>query len=567
MQIRRLTIKGFRGIRRFVWCPESALSCLIGPGDSTKTTILDAIELVLSPRWRVSITDADFHGGNCNEPISITATIGQLPGSLLAEDKYGMELRGWNEEGGLKDEPEEDDESVLTIRFSVDDSLEPNWVVVNARRPEGRHMPARDREALGLVRLGGDIDRHLAWGRGSALSRTTDGIEEVGRVVAAAQREAREAVAKADLTKLKAAAAKAKEAAVSMGVRVLGEYRPALDALLSSGGAGQLSLHEDEIPVRATGLGSRRLTALALQSMAVKEGGILLIDEIEHGLEPHRLRHLLQVLRAAPKDDQGQVFMTTHSPIPIAELGAEDLCVTRCLKGTTKARRVSAELQDIVRKTPEALLGRKVLVCEGKTELGLCRALEAQWAEARGGLPLAHTGTVLTHGSGKEAPQIALKVASLGYATALLIDSDQPLTADVVAGLAKAQVRVIAWADMMATEERIALDLPWVALQEVVSLAVSLKGEQSVADAVRARLPRGPAISGAQIDQWKELGFEEDQIRQAIGKAAKHKDSGWFKRIDWGQGVGAIVAEALPVIPTSDLAEKLDQVAAWAYAD
>lgn len=566
MQVRQLKIERYRGIQQLVWRPDAEMTCLIGPGDSTKTTILDAIELVLSPRWTVSITDADFHGGKCSEPIVITATVGQLPTSLLTEDKYGMDLRGWNEEVGLKDEPEEDDESVLTIRFSVDDSLEPNWVVVNERRPEGRPMPARDREALGLVRLGGDIDRHLAWGRGSALSRTTDSLEEVGRVVAAAQREAREAIARADLTKLKAAAAQAKEAATGMGVRVLGEYRPALDALVSSGGAGQLSLHEDEIPVRATGLGSRRLTALALQSMAVKEGGILLIDEVEHGLEPHRLRHLLQVLRGAPQKG-GQVFITTHSPIPIAELVADELCVTRCRKGVTKVRRVSAELQDVVRKTPEALLGRKVLVCEGKTELGLCRALEARWAKARGGLPLAHTGTVLTHGSGKEAAQIALKVASLGYSTALLIDSDEPLAPEVVAALVKMRVSIVTWADAVATEERISFDLPWAALQEVVSLAVGLKSEESVADAVKARLPPGPAISGGQIDEWKRSGFKEEDIRRAIGKAAKHKKNPWFKRIDLGEELGAIVARALPLISESDLAKKLAEVAAWAYAE
>ena len=60
MQIRELTIEGFRGINALCWRPSSNVVCLVGPGDSTKTTILDAIELVLGSRWAVPLTDMDF---------------------------------------------------------------------------------------------------------------------------------------------------------------------------------------------------------------------------------------------------------------------------------------------------------------------------------------------------------------------------------------------------------------------------------------------------------------------------------------------------------------------------
>jgi putative ATP-dependent endonuclease of the OLD family len=52
------------------------MNCLIGPGDSAKTTILDAIELGVSPR---SYTFAD------------------LPAHFKANDRYGMHLRGWSQ--------------------------------------------------------------------------------------------------------------------------------------------------------------------------------------------------------------------------------------------------------------------------------------------------------------------------------------------------------------------------------------------------------------------------------------------------------------------------------------
>jgi len=341
MQLRQVTVENFRGIQSFDWKPDGAVGCLIGPGDSTKTTILDAIDYALSPRWNVAIADTDFHGGRFREPITITVTVGQLPAVLLQEDKFGLDLRGWDDKQGLRDEPEGADESALTIRLSVDSSLEPIWHAVNDRRPEGRLISAKDREALGLVRLGGDIDRHLSWTRGSILTRQTDSLLEVGRALADAHREAREQVKKASLTKLEDVAKRVEEHAGQLGVKAPGAFHPALEAVVTLGGMGPLSLHTADIPVRALGLGSRRLVALALQWMAVTEGAIVLVDEVEHALEPHRLRHLLRVLRAAPRDGKGQVIFTTHSSVAVEEMAAEELISVRCEDGRTTARHMN----------------------------------------------------------------------------------------------------------------------------------------------------------------------------------------------------------------------------------
>ena len=55
MRIAHIEIQNFRGIATMAWSPEPGINCLIGPGDSTKTTILDAIELVLE-RFPIGIT-------------------------------------------------------------------------------------------------------------------------------------------------------------------------------------------------------------------------------------------------------------------------------------------------------------------------------------------------------------------------------------------------------------------------------------------------------------------------------------------------------------------------------
>nr|WP_309476383.1 ATP-binding protein [Escherichia coli] len=47
VRVCKVEIQNFRSIRLLTWLPSPGLNCLIGPGDSGKTTILDAIDLCL----------------------------------------------------------------------------------------------------------------------------------------------------------------------------------------------------------------------------------------------------------------------------------------------------------------------------------------------------------------------------------------------------------------------------------------------------------------------------------------------------------------------------------------
>src|SRR5688500_786986 len=123
MQIRQLHIKRFRGIKSLEWTIQSSIACLIGAGDTTKSTILDAIEFALSPKWNLSFEDCDFYLENTDEPIEITITVGQLPSELLKQEKFGLETRGWSKTDGLHDEPQDEYEPVLSIRLLVDKTL------------------------------------------------------------------------------------------------------------------------------------------------------------------------------------------------------------------------------------------------------------------------------------------------------------------------------------------------------------------------------------------------------------------------------------------------------------
>jgi putative ATP-dependent endonuclease of the OLD family len=87
--IRKMEVDNFRCLKRFRWEPSAGINCLIGPGDSGKSSILDAIDYCLGARRNLQITDTDFHNLDVNEPIRICVTLGNLDDKL----KNGEDLR------------------------------------------------------------------------------------------------------------------------------------------------------------------------------------------------------------------------------------------------------------------------------------------------------------------------------------------------------------------------------------------------------------------------------------------------------------------------------------------
>jgi hypothetical protein len=130
MDVKNLKINHFRGIDRLNWDVGGRFVCLIGPGDSTKSTVLEAVELVLTPRRNVSFDDADFYNADTGNPIVIEITVGEPPKDLLSFDRFGYLVRGWGGSSGIRDEPQDGDDPLLTIRLRADESLEPRWSVV-----------------------------------------------------------------------------------------------------------------------------------------------------------------------------------------------------------------------------------------------------------------------------------------------------------------------------------------------------------------------------------------------------------------------------------------------------
>jgi putative ATP-dependent endonuclease of OLD family len=97
-RIRFIDIRNFRCLKELTWAPSPGLNCFVGPGDSGKSSVLDAIDYCLGARRSVSFSDADFHGLAVSEPIAITITIGELDDALKSMEAYGNYLRSFDPE-------------------------------------------------------------------------------------------------------------------------------------------------------------------------------------------------------------------------------------------------------------------------------------------------------------------------------------------------------------------------------------------------------------------------------------------------------------------------------------
>lgn len=575
MQIRQLTINRFRGISSLSWSPDQQFCCIIGSGDSGKSTVLDAVEAVLSPRW-LNFSESDFLGCDTSEAIVITITVGELSRQLKSDERFGLHVRGWTSKGLLRDEPEDNDEPVLTVRLTVDATLEPVWELICDRVDMPRTLSNRDRALFGLVRLAGEDSRHLAWGQGSVLSRLTGDKDEAAGRLAQAYKAARDSAGLDKITSLTTASATAEGFAKALGAYVEGNYGPGLELGRSGISAGAIALHDSGVPLRLAGLGTRRLATLAIQRSAIVEGAIVLIDEIEHGLEPHRIIGVISQLKASQaksledKQPIGQILMTTHSDIALVEAGADGLFVCQLIRPGREARLISPEspnpIQDLLRGTPRALFARRILVVEGMTEVGLLLGLRNFWAANHGGVSVEQYGVSITDGNGHQAVSRSIALAKLGYEVALFRDSDKPLEADELATLTTLNISVFEYKGKQNTEQAIFFAASNDRVQELLNYVRLEHDEESVNGCLQAKIS---GIISDNVNQnfssWSNLtSLDGNQLRAAVAEIAVRKK--WFKDARISRDATPIIWSIINDDLTKPISQTIKEVEEWLYA-
>lgn len=532
-QIRKLEVRNFRSVRTLSWFPTPGINCLVGPGDSGKSTILDAIDLCMGTRRTIQFSDADFTDLAVDAPIEITITLGALSERFKTLDVYGLFLRGFDAATGeIDDEPQAGFETVLCLRLTVGADLEPVWTLVSNRAAalgSERYLTWHDRQNIAPTRIGSFSDMNLSWKRGSVLNKLSDEKANASFVLLAAARDARAKFGDTADKQLSEGLAKVKEVADGLGIGDGNDLHAELDAHSVSVSAGTISLHNaGGIPLKGMGIGSTRLLIAGLQKEAAAGSAIVLVDEVEHGLEPHRIIQFLNALGAKDSEPSLQVFMTSHSPVVVREFGLTPLTIAR--RGThgpdLKRAGDHPELQGTARLFPEAFLAKSVLVCEGATEVGFVRGID-QWCADRGKPSLHAAGTCLVSGGGDEMLKRATAFVALGYRAALLRDDDKRPDAAEEA-VFELSGEVFKWQEGRKIEAEIFASIPTGAAIALLDLALE-DMESQVLDA-QLSSASGNTVSIASIREEALAGEISPTSREALGKASGRK-SGWFKTV------------------------------------
>ena len=556
MKLTNIEIKNFRGIKHAcVFFPlDSRIICMIGAGDSGKSTLLTAIEWALWPSWSLIATDTDFYNCDTTTPIEITVSITELPKALTKEDKFGLYLRDFVKVClGGDDEPTDTGITILTIRLTIDETLEPKWNVITSRT-DPKPISQKDRRLLSFGVVGFDHEKDFQWGRGSILQKYADSREALHSAFTQAMRAA---VENTSLEALDQMAPTLKEVGKQYGVGFNGEIHNRL--LMQNGSySTTVGVFDDKVPFSQRGLGSKRLLSIGMNVNACDDGTLVLVDEVETGLEPYRISALINQFRSQFKD-HGQLIMTTHSRSVVCECGVSELFVVNNNSGEIKVHQldkvedIKGEVQGIIRGEPDAFLCKRIIVCEGKTEIGLLRSLDEKLF-IKTGTRFAHygVGTALG-GGGNKFFLLARLLKTCGYDCCILMDSDIDNEEAEKEEVEKLGIKVFSWEKGNAIEEQLFQDASIQCAEQLIAYAVDIKGIQSVEahlnNEFKDEAKEYRIVDGTVILCGNDKGEVSIDILRRIGKVAKGKlnkkknqiEGAWFKRIDRGQDIGNIV--------------------------
>ncbi|MDX9694158.1 MAG: AAA family ATPase [Bacteroidales bacterium] len=557
-KIYSLKITNFRGIKSFDHTfGYTDFVCIVGRGDSGKSTILEAISYVLSPSWNLTFYDTDFYKCEIDNPIEIEASLYNLPQKLLQEDKYGLYERFLNDKSGIiEDEPIDDSTQILTIKLKVERDLEPKWSIINQRQAP-KEIRSRDRASLNVFLVSDFINQHFSWTKGNPLYsilKQDKEVETENNFIIDALRQAKSQIDTLDFEHLTSVVNKIKESTLSLGVNIQ-NTNTTIDFKDITIKDGRVCLHDNNIPFRLKGKGSKRLISIAIQITLTSLGGIILIDELEQGLEPDRVKHLTRTLCSMNRKNQGQVFITTHSQGVIEELECENLLRIKITDGILSSQFVpdNDKFQSLVRSCPEAIYASKTIVCEGKTEIGICRALDS-YRIKDGLLSFAAKNVVYILGAGDGFIDKALKLKELNIDTCVFCDSDKDdKLKPTKQELREKNIQLFDWNAGNSLEKQIFEDLPWNGIKELIDYV--LKEKPNLEDSIKDK------FGGVLPVDWRNT--DNKLMREALLKASVVKDKEWFKRIDHGEFLGSVCCRYLKDMEGKKLKSQIEGLSNW----
>lgn len=516
--------------------------CLIGAGDSGKSTILSAIEYALTPKWNQGFDDSDFYNQDIDQAIVIEVTLFDWEESVdirkfFSESKFGQFICGLNDSGPIP-EPEEGSINAITVQLIVDKSLEPHWSLIKGT--ESKMISANDRLLFGLGRIDNHSDANFTWSRNSSLSKLTSGnFENMTELLSTIARTAKNS--EITLEGCTSVANDIRTESRRLGVS-LDEIKPKIDIQKFSLASGALSLHEDQIPLRNFGSGSKKLISCAIQFKLNSGKNLTLIDELETGLEPHRIRGLIKNLKITGQ----QVIASTHSPVVLRELTVSENELYVCQKKpdgivVLKSAREVPSIQAAIRSNAEAFLTKKIVVCEGPTEIGCLRAIDE--FKAQSSTPVWTLSTAYFNAAGiGNVKSVALKLKELGYDVIVFCDNDTPdqFPLATVDELSRSNIQTVYWEQGKSIEIQLFAEIAWRCLPNLLEIVAKSKesSRSSLISSIRSKI----TLLSESVDDWEDT----PDLRLKLGNLAAgktisgeidHSANAWFKRIDQSEAV------------------------------
>ncbi|CRM32840.1 ATP-dependent nuclease [Pseudomonas sp. NPDC090964] len=573
-RIRRLQIQNFRSIQNLDWIPSPGFNCLIGPGDSGKSSILDAIDLCLGARRNAPFGDTDFYQLDVAQPILITVTLGGLPDDLINLDSYGDFLRGFDHTNrAQEDEPRFGIETVLTLQLKVESDLEPSWRLYSDRASQQgieRSLAWKDRARISPARIGSYANTNLSWSRSSILNRLTEERPALGGALAEAARDARNSFGVQAGAQLQRPLEIVTQTANYLGVPVGAAAQALLDAHAVSIGDGAIALHNDQgIPLRSLGTGSSRLLVAGLQRQVAQAASIALVDEVEYGLEPHRLIRFMDSLGAKDFPEPLQVFLTTHSPVALRELSGHQLFVVRPRQGHHEVRQAgtSDDVQSTLRADPEAFLAKRIVVCEGASEVGLMRGLDQYWGTLGRPSFLALGGAYVNvnGGSPDNCYTRGSALLSLGYQVLVIVDADKPVNPAIQNAFLLAGGQSATWGQGRALEDELFACLPDTAIDRLLEKAIEVRDRELVAGHIRDRSQNNLNLEQIEVFRAQAEPYAPG-TRIYLGLASRIRKNGWFKSVTTYEFIAKQIIGPNLQASHPDLQTTINRIRDWIHA-
>mgnify|MGYP003288378206 CR=1 FL=1 len=540
--ISKISIKNYRGIQDLTHdFGSEKFVVLIGRGDSGKSTILSAIYSALSPTWNQTFNDLDFYNQDTSKPIQIELTLKELPKELLRESKFGLYIQN-----DLTDECDYEDLYII-LKLSVDDSLEPQWVV-KARCGsdiDDKPISAGDRGLLAVNYITDYTDNQFAYNRQSPLYALTRAKLQEGKTIERVKSELIRSMAVSiddeQLSPLNEPLKGLKETAEKLGLSI-SELKAQIDIKENPYTGNSIALHSESLPYRLQGKGSKRLMSIAIQTELTKQGGIVLVDELEQGLEPDRITTLVRILK---ETSYGQVFITTHSINVVLEALCHNIHLLN--KDANSLCVPDSSLDSYRRSNSQAFFAKKIICCEGRTEVGFIRAIDT-WVQLKYSTSLSAKGVVLVDaGGGDKMYKYAQKFRDLGFDTCVFADNDKHEELNKIVNDTKEKgINVYLCEEGNYIEKQILSELPW------SSVSVIVHCPQNDFPSKKLVLPDG--LIERLVEAYDES--EKEDLRLEIAKLSTQKDKEWFKHIPGGEFLGSVYCDAYDDVPEDKCLKK-----------